>query len=825
VPYPPGVDVGAATVQVVLELDSEGNLVPTRWSGPEPLVAAVAEVLPRCELQDPGTITWTFPEPPVNVSGTVWSRGDRARLQGLTVVVGESAVRTDARGQFSLRNVAPGRYSVRLADPGWRLPDPVELTVEEGEHAELVLWVSPERAVRDELVASYDADEPSGVVRTVGIDAARAVPGTLGDPVRALVSEPGLSRSPYDAGWLLVRGGEYDEVGLFLDGVPVPLVYHLGGFTSVLHPEMIEAVRFWPGLFPARYGQATSGAADLVLRDPGDRPHAVGGLNLVFAHAFAETPTRFGAVSLAARRSWLDGVLALALDPQSARIAPRFWDVSSSWRVQRARLTLVAMQDSMDAPSSDGEELLHIDQHAVQLQAKLPVGELVTVSPWLAWTRRDITGGKPITFQRIDELYPGLRLEARGRAPRWTLGLEGQRHRYLLQQVRDEVDETTRQAPVWTVDPYAGLTVGSPVELWTEMRLTTAIVEGQRLQPFRLALSPRTGLRTEPAPGLQIRAEWGRLHQLPLPQLLVSVAEGVYLDYERADQWAVGASWVRGPLSADVDGWVRFAQALAELEIDQSIGESQGRAAGLESRLQLEVSGLRGSVLYQYTRSDKREDPGDAWQPSPFETPHRLELLAIQQLPRAVTASARWRWTSGFPRVREGDDLLPQEAYDILLQEQIELDTQGRARLQPFHALDLRLARQFDFRAWRLEASLEVQNVYSRRVVEPVITGFGESRPTYGVGLPVLPIFALDGSLWPMVDRSVSAGVEDIACAGGLGERHDCELSEREYAKTGPDPRNASGGNRIASPDEGGARSDFWSERKRAMSAEPRSER
>jgi hypothetical protein len=755
VAYPPGVDVGAATVQVVLELDSEGGLVPTSWTGPEELVAAVAETLSRCELQGPGTLSWSFPEPPVNVSGTLWSRGDRGRVQGVTVVVGERDARTDASGRFALRNVAPGPYSVRIADPAWRLADPVELVVVEGERAELELWVSPQRAVRDELVATYAREEHSGVVRTVGIDAARAVPGTLGDPVRALASEPGMSRSPYDAGWLLVRGGEPDEVGLFLDGVPVPLIYHLGGFTSVLHPEMIEAVRFWPGLFPARYGQATSGAADLVPRDPGDRPHLVGGVNVVFAHAFAETPTPFGAVSVAARRSWLDGVLALALDPQSARIAPRFWDVSSLWRVGRARFVLLAMQDTMDAPSFDGEELLHIEQRAAQVQATLPLGALVTVRPWLAWTRRDITGGESIEFQRIEELYPGLRLEARGKEPRWTAGLEGQRHRYSLAQVRGEGDETARAAPVWTMDPYAGLAVGAPVELWTEMRLTTAVVEGQRLQPFRMALSPRTGLRAEPAPGWQLRAEWGRLHKLPLPQLLVSVAEGVYLDYERADQWAAGTSWARGPLRVDLDGWVRFAAALAELELDHSIGASQGRAAGLESRLQLGLDGLQGSILYQHTRSQKREDPGDPWLPSPFETPHRLELLAVQQLPRAVTASARWRLVSGFPRVIEGEEILPQQAYDILRQRQIDLDFQpGQTRLQPFHALDLRLGRQFHFRTWQLEASLEVQNVYSRRVVEPIITGFGESRPTYGLGLPVLPIFALDGSLWPARDRN-----------------------------------------------------------------------
>ena len=36
-----------------------------------------------------------------------------------------------------------------------------------------------------------------------------------------------------------------------------------------------------------------------------------------------------------------------------------------------------------------------------------------------------------------------------------------------------------------------------------------------------------------------------------------------------------------------------------------------------------------------------------------------------------------------------------------------------------------------------------------RRVVEPVITGFGEARPSYGFGLPILPVFAVEGRFWP----------------------------------------------------------------------------
>jgi hypothetical protein len=48
--------------------------------------------------------------------------------------------------------------------------------------------------------------------------------------------------------------------------------------------------------------------------------------------------------------------------------------------------------------------------------------------------------------------------------------------------------------------------------------------------------------------------------------------------------------------------------------------------------------------------------------------------------------------------------------------------------------------------------------------------------------------------------NTVSGGVEDIACAGGLGERSDASAASWSAAKTGPVPRNG------------------------AMSAEPRSE-
>lgn len=753
VDYPPGIDVGAATVEAILEVGADGAVTALRWSGPDPLVAAVSATLDRCVLPGPGTSSWSwrFAEPPVNVSGEVRSRGDRAPVR-TTVAIGDRVARTDGEGRFALRNVAPGPSAVRIADPAWRLGSDVRVEIPADGAVEIEVWVLPDRGSADELVATYDRSSPVGVVRTVALERARAIPGTMGDPLRALASEPGLTRSPYDAGWLLVRGGEYDEVGLFLDGVRVPLVYHLGGFTSVLHPEMVETIRFWPGLFPARYGDAISGAVDLVPRAPGDRPRAVGGLNLVFAHAYAETPTRFGAVAIAARRSWLDGVLAVALGREEARIAPRFWDLSSQIRVGRARFLALVLRDRIDAPSFSGGGILSIEQDAAQLQGVIPVGDAVEIRPFLAWTRQGLTGDD-VTPQQVDELYPGMRIEGRAEpvGADATGGLEIQRRLFRLDK-----DHIVRTSPTWQIEPYVGLSVGDTVRGWTEARLATLVVEDDPRQPLRAALSPRAGVQWRPRGALELHGAFGRLHQPPPPTLMLPVSEGAYLPLEQSEQISVGGAWREGSVALDADLWVRGASNLGEIELDNSIGPAQGRAYGLESRLRFARDGFDGTVLYQLTRSLEREDPGDRWRPGAFDAPHRVELLLIQHLPRAWTGSARFRWNSGYARTLGPDPyglglgLLPTEAYDMLRQETTTLGLlETDLRLAPFHALDLRIGRLFSMARWQIEVALDVQNVYSRRVVEPVISGFGESRPSYGFGLPILPIFSVDAKLWP----------------------------------------------------------------------------
>ncbi|MEQ1568898.1 MAG: TonB-dependent receptor [Myxococcota bacterium] len=744
-------DLGPAVVEATLEQTAAG-VRATGWTGPPALVDAVAATLGGCTGlgAEPAPFTWVFPEPPISVSGVVRAEGTGRPVQ-LALLVGDRVVHTDTGGGFVVRNLTLGPAAVAVAGTQWRVDPPVVLDVAPGTTLELELWVEPDRLGDDEIVAVYDGT-PSRA-RSVATQRAAAVPATLGDPLRALTTEPGLTRTPYDAGWLLVRGGDFDDVGLYLDGVPVPLVYHLGGFTSVLHPQLIEQIRFWPGLFPARYGDAISGAVDLVPRPIGEVPRVDAGANLVFAHAFAEAPVRGGGVAVAARRSWLDGVLGLALGPDAAGIAPRFWDASTVVEAGPVRVLGLLAGDGIDAPSYPSGLVVHIEQRSAQVQAKLALARGLTLSPWIAHTVRTLSDADPTgDVQRVAERDLGLRAEGRASVSDGATlggGFEVRHHAFDL-----ALNDVAVAVPVVTVDPYVDAAIDGPVQLWSEARATVAAVDAEDW-PVLHGVSPRAGMRWPAAPGVEVRGELGHLEQLPTTTLWLPIPDGAYLPLERSDQGSVGATLRRGGVTVSADAWIRRSDDLAEIELDGSIGGSNGRAAGVETAARLTRDGFTLSTVLQYTTSDRREDLDQRWLPSPFELPWQLDVVWIQQLPHAQTVSARARATSGFPRLREAGVWTPISAFDLLTQQTVQLDLAAAdPRLPPLWTVDARYARQWTTRRWTWTTSLELKNATNQRVVEPVITGFGESpRPGYGFGLPILPIFGVDGA-WVPVRRS-----------------------------------------------------------------------
>lgn len=118
----------------------------------------------------------------------------------------------------------------------------------------------------------------------------RQMPGAFGDAFRAIEALPGVTPMVSGLPFFFVRGAPPGNVGYFLDGVRIPLLFHLALGPSVVHPGLIDHVDFFPGGYPARYGRFAGGILDGETLPPATKVHAEGNVRLFDAGLLAEAP-------------------------------------------------------------------------------------------------------------------------------------------------------------------------------------------------------------------------------------------------------------------------------------------------------------------------------------------------------------------------------------------------------------------------------------------------------------------------------------------------------------------------------------------------------
>jgi hypothetical protein len=174
-----------------------------------------------------------------------------------------------------------------------------------------------------EVVVRGARAEPS---RTVTLSRAevRQIPGTFGDPFRALEIMPGVTPIISGLPFFFVRGAPPGDVGYFLDGIRVPLLFHVGVGPSVVHPALMDRVDLYPGGYPARYGRFAGGIVAGETLAPLDRFHGEYNARFFDAGALVEAPFDGGrgAVLLGGRYSYTAALLTLL----SADTELDYWD-------------------------------------------------------------------------------------------------------------------------------------------------------------------------------------------------------------------------------------------------------------------------------------------------------------------------------------------------------------------------------------------------------------------------------------------------------------------------------------------------------------------
>lgn len=173
-----------------------------------------------------------------------------------------------------------------------------------------------EKGVRLERVTVYGRNKfgsqsPQMSAVTVGQSQILSNPVFFGEPdvLKALQHMPGVQMANDGTAGIFVRGGDYDQNQITLDGAAIYNAEHLKGFVGAINPDVVQDMDFYRGAFPARYGARLSSIIDIGVK-PGDfeRYHGSVSASVYAARVQAEGPLWKGHTSfnVAARMSYLN---------------------------------------------------------------------------------------------------------------------------------------------------------------------------------------------------------------------------------------------------------------------------------------------------------------------------------------------------------------------------------------------------------------------------------------------------------------------------------------------------------------------------------------
>jgi len=152
---------------------------------------------------------------------------------------------------------------------------------------------------------------------------ARELPGAFGDPLRALESEPGVTPIVSGLPYFFVRGAPPASVGIFIDGIEVPLLYHAFFGPSVIHPGLFDRVDLYKGAAPVGYGRYAGAIIATETRAPRYELDGEASVRIIDAGALIEAPFADGRGSalVAGRYSYTGLVLSLLSNTKL-----QYWD-------------------------------------------------------------------------------------------------------------------------------------------------------------------------------------------------------------------------------------------------------------------------------------------------------------------------------------------------------------------------------------------------------------------------------------------------------------------------------------------------------------------
>lgn len=737
-------------------------------------------------------------QPVVAIEGRVRLAGSDAAFVGAEVVARSverpelpaATVRSGEDGRFELFDLSPGRWTLTAYAPGHRA-DELELDVLPGERVEVRLLVIPDvEATTGEagetMIIFGDRLQPELTERRLDPSLVRVLPGTGGDVVRAIQTQPGVARTPFNSGALLVRGTPSDATAFNLGGTRIPIIFHFGGLSTAVNGDMLEELRFLPGSYGVRHGRRLGGLVELVPRsEPIAETQGYAAIDLLQAtvmHDQVLGPRN--SLSLSVRRSYFDLLLSplVNIDPSWSVRLPGYSD---------AQLHLLhkgeggATFSGMLLGSEDHLSFRTTSEEGASEESRL---DLRFFRGWGSWTRPignawevELTGmlGPERMFATLEDEEKAREqaTRAQGRVefnrPVLTGGAFGWRIGLDLELA---VDDTF----AYSTSDLAGFYLYAEDEEGEQSFILPGLYFEQVQRAGRLtlvpgvrwdgiyssegyrssAVDPRVRMQVELASTTFLDAGAGLYSQFPAPREITDNGVGnPDLGPERAAQLTMGVKHQVSPefrlegvaylslldeLIVGHDDRFTFELApppMAPFDLGDYANDGTGRVLGTELVAHYEDERWIAFAAFTLSRSVRQERPDGPESLFEYDQPVVITVMGSRSLPRGWRLGARGRLTEGNPYTP-----IRNRIYDQAAQGWVPVFSEGTTeRLAPWASLDVRADKQWTFRAWALTLYVDVQNTTNRQNAELLTFSPDFSEELVVVGLPILPTFGLRG--------------------------------------------------------------------------------
>ena len=813
-----------ATVRLRIELDETGAVKSVAVIEPvgngfdEAAVAAVQQMTftPAATTEGPVPVIFEFaygfvlkpdPEPPpesqpkpVNLDGTIIEMGTRKPVEGAQIVLmgTELTAETDASGFFEFRGVPAGPQAIRVLHPDYvTLTEAIDIV--DGEKTQAKLWVRNAQYRDNEVVGIYRPEKKEITRRTLSIQEVKRIPGTFGDPVKVIQTLPGAARSPFGSGLLLIRGANPEDSGVYVDGIRIPIIYHLTGTTSVLQPDIIDSVDYLPGGYGAQYGRTMGGVVDVKTKSKIDDTKLTFGSDILDSQVYFQSPLgkdKNHAFMAGFRRSYIDLFIPIFTGGTDFTLKPIYWDYQTKYLApagadEERSIFVYGFNDLLEvatpkdvAQGSDqdtqGDLRTRYGSHRVigTWRKRLGDNTSLLIQPSLGFDDQEFGLGD--SFRVQSKIYLAeIRAELTA-APSpaielvqgidfiggvWSFDFKAP---YSLEQSQDPLAEREDvfldgRGTAWSPDAYLKLNlrplkdrkqwlVVPSVRANTSLLTYGGLVTGESGgDPWsRFSLDPRLATRLNITKNITLKGASGLYHQPPQPFEAVGLGTNVTLQYERAWNSSFGIEhqvlpylqWDLELFYRDLDQLIVFSETYESFGDQSFINGGVGRAYGMEFILRHQPNNrFFGWVSYTLSKSERKDSPNGNWYPFEYDQTHILSAQAGYDLPFDFGISGQIQYVTGNPTTPLNAGIFDT---DVGTYNGFQIGGYNGERMPAFFQTSLRVDKLWTFKRWQLETYVDLLNIVRGVNPEFRLYNYDFTESAYVRGLPFIPNIGLE---------------------------------------------------------------------------------